>query len=342
MSNKKVSLVKGNNRKINIIKALDLISSDLNNLKNAKKILIKPNLTDINNQTANTHFEAVEAVIEFINNNLPGKSIIIGESSGSAFYRKKTTIDIFKIFQYDKLEKKFSNVKLESFDECKEFIQVQIKTAVGITHLRIAKIYQNYDYKISVAPPKTHNFAIATLGIKNMAGFIKQEDMSTIHGMKGGIEVNAPKTFFDKLPKGTVSYIRRKLPNWFVNFLFNHFKTYIKAIKVIHHNILAVSKIVWPDLVVIDGFIGMEGDGPIDGNAVNLGIAIASSDALKADGLAARVMGLNPEEIGYMFYMQKEGLGDYSINGLIGESIESVQKKFKLHGCYEIQKEWRD
>ncbi len=339
---KKVSLIKGESRKDNVIKALELIKSDLDKIGNAKNILIKPNLTDIKNQTANTHVEAVEGVIDFLRKNFPRKKITVGESSGGAFYRRISTEEVFQRFSYNKLVEKYDNVRLESLDRCNEHISVPIKTAVGVTHLRIAKRSQDFDYKISVAPPKTHNFAIATLGIKNMAGFVKQDDMSTMHGMKGGIELDAPKTVFDKLPRGTISYMRRSLPNWIVNFLFRHFKTYIKAVKVIHWNILSFSKIVWPDLVVIDGMIGMEGDGPIDGDPVELGIAIASADALKADGIGVRVMGLEPEQVGYLFYMQKEGMGDYSLDGLVGESIENVRKIFRLHGCYEVQKEWKD
>ena len=340
-SAKLVSLVKGQDRKQNIIKALGLIEPDLKNIKSAENILIKPNLTDIKKQAANTHVDAVEGVIEFIQSHFPGKKITIGESSGSAYYRRMSTEDVFRSFGYDRLGDKYSNVKLESFDRCNEYINVPIKTAVGVTHLRVAKRSQDFDYRISVAPIKTHNFAIATLGIKNMAGFVKQEDMSTIHGMKGGIEVDAPKTVFDKLPRGTISYMRRNLPNWLVNYMFRHFKTYIKAVKVINWNILAFSRIVWPELVVLDGMVGMEGDGPIDGSPIELGLAVASADALKADGIGARIMGLEPEQIGYMVYMKREGLGDYSLEGLVGETIDKVKKVFRLHGCYEVQKEWR-
>ncbi len=341
-SPKKVSLVKGPDRKRNVIKALELIASDLEFIRQRERILIKPNLTDVKRQLANTHVDAVEGVIEFLNTRFPGKNIVVGESSGSAFYRRKSTNDVFRAFNYDRLERSYKNVRLESFDNCSEHIRVPIRTAVGVTHLRVAKRALEFDCRISVAPPKTHNFAIATFGIKNMAGFVKPEDMSTMHGMKGGIEVDAPKTVFDRLPKGTISYMRRTLPNGLVNFLFRNFKTYIKAVKVIHHNILSFSKIVWPHVVVIDGMMGMQGDGPIDGVPVELGIAIASADALKADGTAARAIGLDPMDIGYLAYMQAEGLGDYSLAGLVGETIESVKKDFRMHGCYEVQKEWRE
>ena len=339
---KKVSLVKGQDRKLNVLKALELIAPDLENIIHAQNVLIKPNLTDIKKQLANTHVEAVEGVIEFLQAHFQGKNITVGESSGSAYYRRMRTEEVFRTFNYDRLETKYRNVKLESFDNCEEYIQVPIKTAVGVTHLRVAKRSRDFDFKISVAPLKTHNFAVATLGIKNMAGFVKPQDMSTIHGMKGGIEADAPRTILDKLPRGTISYMRRNLPNSVVNYMFRHFKTYLKAVKVINWNILAFSRVVWPDLVVLDGMTGMEGDGPIDGTPVELGLAIASADALKADGIGARVMGIGPENIGYLFYMQQEGLGDYSTDGLIGEEIRDVRKTFRLHGCYEVQKEWVD
>ncbi len=84
---KKVSLIKGPDRKQNVIKALELIASDLDFIGQRENILIKPNLTDVKRQLANTHVDAVEGVIEFLNTNFPGKNIVVGESSGSAFYR---------------------------------------------------------------------------------------------------------------------------------------------------------------------------------------------------------------------------------------------------------------
>lgn len=339
---KKVSLVKGPDRKRNVIKALELIASDLDFIRQKESVLIKPNLTDVKRQLANTHVEAVEGTIEFLNAAFPGKHIVVGECSGSAFYRGKSTNDVFRHFGYDRLERTHGNVRLECFEDCGEHFSVPIRTAVGATHLRIAKRALDFGCRISVAPPKTHNFAIATFGIKNMAGLVKPEDMSTIHGMKGGIEVDAPKTVFDRLPRGTISYMRRALPNRLVNFLFRNFRTYIRAVKAIHHNIVSFSRVLWPHLVVIDGMTGMEGDGPIDGGPVELGIAIASADALKADCAAARAMGLRPGDIGYLAYLQAEGLGDPSLDGLVGETIESVKKVFRMHGCYEVQKEWRD
>jgi uncharacterized protein (DUF362 family) len=341
MNKKKVALVRGENRKENIKKCLALIREDLEPIKNAKNILIKPNLVALKPDFANTHVEAIEAVIEFIRKIVPNTPIIVGESSATAFYRGLPTTRVFEDFDYYRLEKKYTNVSLTHFDNDKEFIYSPILSIVGDTRLRITKRVEEFDYKISLAIPKTHNFAIATFGIKNMAGLVARRDMAMIHGMKGGIEVDAPKTFLDRLPAGTISRARRLLPNWLINFFFRKYPAYRKSVKMIHKNITELAKRVWPQLVVLDGFVCMEGDGPVDGSPVEMKVAIASTDPLKADGVAARLIGFEPEDIGYLYYLGQEKMGEYSLDGLVGDNLDQLKRKFKPHGTYDIQSQWR-
>lgn len=337
---KKAALITGENRKKNIKECLGLIKEDLEPIKRAKNILIKPNLVALEPAYANTHVEAVEAVIECIREIAPQTPITVGEAAASAYYRGLPTTKVFEDYGYYRLEKKYPAVSLTDFDNDSEYIYSPIHSIVGDNRLRITKRAEEYDYKISLSIPKTHNFAIATFGIKNMAGLVMREDMAMIHGMKGGVEVDAPKTFLDKLPPGTVSRLRRTLPNWLINFMFSQYPSYRKSVKMIHVNIKEFAKILWPDLVVLDGFVCMEGDGPVNGEPVNLKSAIASTDPLKADGIAARLIGFEPEEIGYLFYLHNEHMGEYSLEGLVGGDLNDVRRKFKCHGTYDIQKQW--
>jgi uncharacterized protein (DUF362 family) len=337
---KKAALITGEDRKENLKKCLDLITEDLEPIKKAKNILIKPNLVALEPTYANTHVEAVEAVIECIREIASQTPITVGEGAASAFYRGLPTTKVFEDYDYYRLEKKYPNLSLTDFDNDKEYIYSPIQSIVGDNRLRITKRAEEYDYKISLSIPKTHNFAIATFGIKNMAGLVMREDMAMIHGMKGGVEVDAPKTLLDKLPPGTISRLRRALPNGLINFMFKQYPSYRKSVKMIHGNIKEYAKILWPDLVVLDGFVCMEGDGPVDGTPVNLKTAIASADPLKADGVAARLIGFEPEEIGYLFYLQNEDMGEYSLENLVGDDLNALRRKFKRHGTYDIQKEW--
>lgn len=109
-------------------------------------------------------------------------------------------------------------------------------------------------------------------------------------------------------------------------------------------NLYLMAKHVAPQLAVIDGFTGMEGDGPVSGRAVDLGLAIASTDFVAADSVAARIMGFDADKIGYLHYCNSKGLGRGNIDEIqiLGDSLEEcVARKFKPHASYRRQLEWR-
>jgi uncharacterized protein (DUF362 family) len=339
---KNVSVVKGPSRYDNIKRALDLIKSDLEIARDKKDILIKPNLTATRNEFANTHPEAVEATIDFLLESFPElkkSRFTILEGSGSAYYEKTLTEKVFKDFGYFELIKKYENVSIECVEAFSEYSDLDILSISGRENAKIVKRFFDFDFRISVAVPKVHNYAIATFGIKNMAGVIRQQDKSLLHGLRTPSAPNA-KTVFTYIPTWVIAWMRRRAPT-LVNLIFKKSIAYMKAMKVIHQNVAALARITWPDLVVLDGFDCMDGNGPVDGFPVRLETAIASADALKADGMGARLLGLKPEEVGYLYYLQAEGRGDYSAAGLVGEDIKAVGQKFKLHPTYNIQKNWR-
>ena len=341
LEGKKVSLIKGKSRKESVLRALDLIRDDLNPIKDAQCILLKPNLVAVKPAYANVHVDTVETVIRFLNREFPGKKLVVGENSASAYYAGMKTTQVMRDYGYYTLLEKFKNVELTVFDDDIDFDKIPIQSVVGDTHLRISKRHSKFDYKISISIPKTHNFAMATFGIKNMAGLVALEDMAVIHGMKAGTEVDAPKTLLDRLPRGTVSCARRTLPNWLINTLFRAYPVYRRSVKIIHHNIVSFAKLVWPDLVILDGWVAMERDGPVDGTPVDLRAVVASADALKADALGARLIGIEPMDIGYLYYLAQEGYGDPTLKGLVGDKLEECAKKFIRHGTYDIQSQWR-
>jgi uncharacterized protein (DUF362 family) len=209
--------------------------------------------------------------------------------------------------------------------------------------MRVSRVAEEFDYVISVAPPKSHNAATMTAGVKNMMGLVKKEDMSLMHGLRSGEDVkNGPKTLFDYLPGWLLPWLRRRVPQRLIDFFFMHYGNFGGSVKVINKNLAKVLQHYLPDLAVIDGFYGMDGNGPIDGFGVKLGVAVSSTDALKADGVACRLMGLESSDVAYLYYLHEKGLGDYSLEGLVGEKLEKHAKKFRLHGTYAVQKMWRD
>ena len=65
-------------------------------------------------------------------------------------------------------------------------------------------------------------------------------------------------------------------------------------------NIFAINEVVMPDLVLVDGIIGMEGNGPGDGEPFRFGRLLASDSAFVNDVVVARLVGLPWESVPYL------------------------------------------
>jgi uncharacterized protein (DUF362 family) len=68
----------------------------------------------------------------------------------------------------------------------------------------------------------------------------------------------------------------------------------------IPESIVDIAAAVRPSLTIMDGIVGMQGDGPINGDPVDSGIVLVSRDLVAADVTAARMMGMDPEKVGYL------------------------------------------
>lgn len=111
----------------------------------------------------------------------------------------------------------------------------------------------------------------------------------------------------------------------------------------INHNIAEIAHLVWPDLSVIDGITGMEGNGPVGGNPIDVGIAISSMDPLAADRVACEVMGVDFNKVGYLYYCAEKGLGETDLEGVDvkGQHLNECIRPFRLHSTIEEQYAWR-
>ena len=95
-----------------------------------------------------------------------------------------------------------------------------------------------------------------------------------------------------------------------------HLKYYL------HEAVYELSKIVTPDLTIIDGIIALEGDGPgRAGDPVDMGLLIAGTDLIEVDNVAYRIMGFDKDEIDYIPPCEKIQI--------LGLNIDEVKKIFK-------------
>jgi hypothetical protein len=89
--------------------------------------------------------------------------------------------------------------------------------------------------------------------------------------------------------------------------------------------------LVKPGLAIIDGTIGQEGLGPMQGDPVELGIIIAGKDLVAVDTVACTIMGFDPEEIPLIVAAADAGLGTSDLNNIevVGTPMAEVKRRFK-------------
>jgi len=99
----------------------------------------------------------------------------------------------------------------------------------------------------------------------------------------------------------------------------------------IDNSIIDIALTRTPDLAIVDGIIGMEGDGPLNGTPKVLGALIMGTDPLAVDATCCRLMQLNPERIGYLVLgrQKKLGLLDEAKIHQVGEPIEELAQPFE-------------
>jgi uncharacterized protein (DUF362 family) len=116
-----------------------------------------------------------------------------------------------------------------------------------------------------------------------------------------------------------------------------------QGIKAININIAKLAQHCMPNLALADGFVGMEGDGPINGDPVRFGVSSASLHPVSLDSVMANIMGFDPLDIGYLYYLNEWGIGIADLDKIkvVGESINKLRKKFKPHPTYKKQLKWR-
>jgi uncharacterized protein (DUF362 family) len=64
--------------------------------------------------------------------------------------------------------------------------------------------------------------------------------------------------------------------------------------------IIDVAAAVRPRYAIVDGIVGMEGNGPISGTPVEAGLLVFGDDPVATDVVGARLMGFDPEKVTYV------------------------------------------
>ncbi len=87
-----------------------------------------------------------------------------------------------------------------------------------------------------------------------------------------------------------------------------------------------------PNLAIVDGVVGMEGDGPLHGTAKHVGALIMGVDPVAVDSTGARLMGIPPERIPTLVYAAAKRVGRLAEAEIpqLGEPIAALAQQFEL------------
>ena len=91
-------------------------------------------------------------------------------------------------------------------------------------------------------------------------------------------------------------------------------------------NILALNEVVLPDLIVVDGLIGMEGNGPGDGDPFRLGRLLFSDDAFVNDAVVCRLVDLPVAQVPYLCHAVEAGHLDAATLADIAATLPVIRK----------------
>jgi hypothetical protein len=170
---------------------------------------------------------------------------------------------------------------------------------------------------------KTHNTVGASLSLKNIVFGSPIKD-------KGFTLYNEDKRFSvlaKESKQGSVSYKRLLHGGGF---------------HAVNYNLATLAQKLHPDLALIDGMQGMEGNGPTLGSAIDHKVCVASRDWLAADRVGVELMGIDFSKIGYLNYCKQMNLGNADLESIeiIGENLKDHIKTYKLPDNFEKQIVW--
>ncbi|MFC1693089.1 DUF362 domain-containing protein [Candidatus Latescibacterota bacterium] len=301
----------------------EIISNALNPLQSQvaedigdKQVIVKVNspLITMDYVKHSTHVDELRAILEFLKP-IYDRQIIVSEGTASS---ASSVFPSYENYGYLPLADQY-NIKFVDANE----------QPTQVVFIRQARQYPvpinvNYPYMdpnvylISAAVMKTHGAVVGTFSLKNVAMGSPQcrfweksnsnrSDKPKMHGGGGLPENNSGR-----------------------ELSYNMFTVALAGVR--------------PDLAVVDGFEGIEGNGPWNGDVVDHKVAVVSTDFLAADRLCTELMGIDPFYMKYLEFCSDAGMGNFDLENIVidGPDYRNNIIKYRLNKNVEGQIAWID
>jgi uncharacterized protein (DUF362 family) len=302
----RVALTTGNNRADNTFRALRTFEKEIARAIGNKLVILKPNNVSIGKPLCATHADHLEGILEFLKS-IRKTNVVIAESPADG-----SALEAFGNYGYSRLVGKYGVKLVELDNTVVDTVFCMDQSDLRPHPCRVSRMMLDpNNFIISAAMLKTHFFTVATLSLKNVvvAAAVKEP------GPKPGGEMDRA----------------------------NRFLMHGGGVRGIHYNLAALAPRLHPHLAVIDGFEGMEGEGPVDGTPVDHRICVVSTDWLAADTVGAELMGLGIGKVGHLAYAAQAGLGQADLGRIeiLGPALKDHIKIYKLPANVERLLSWQ-
>ena len=266
-----VGITKGPDRADNAFRSLQLFKKEIAAAIGNKRVVIKVNF--VANQTwAYTRMQHTEGILEFLRS-IGKRDVVIAESSATG-----NTMDCFDYCGYWPLSKKYPVKFMDLNQEGFSYGDIWLYGSAADSRQRRIRICRTYlnpnNFVISATPLKTHNTVLVTLSAKNIGMSAPFIDIGFNWGQSGAVR----EKWWMHGQSGGSSYP----PGDF---------------QALNDNVYRMLTIygIRPHLAVLDGYQGIEHNGPHAGTgiAVPQQLAVASLDWLAADRVGLTLMGAN-------------------------------------------------
>ena len=284
--------------------AIDLLGGVREVAGGKNRIMLKPNLV-AESPNFTTKPEVIRTLARLMKDG--GKDVSIGEGSAAASgfnvkegesyrTRNREILDRMQTFIFDRLGytelAKTMGIPLINLHSG-DMVDVPVAGAYAFNTLTLHHSLTETELLCSVPMMKTHVLATVTLGMKNLIGLYPG---SVYQSVRAGVHDHAAKAGSPGVAYEIVDMVKA-------------------------NNV---------GLVVVDGSMAMEGDGPTQGRLVKMGVIVAGTNPLATDMVAARIMGIKNDDVPTFLVAQKIGMTPTDMDDieLRGERIGTVKRTF--------------
>jgi uncharacterized protein (DUF362 family) len=237
-----------------------------------RRVAIKPNDTwaSADDRSGVTQPDSLRAVIRAVRRHRPRHLIVTGGAGASETEEVFRVAGLMDVVRAEGAE--FVDHNRRPFTS----IDLEYRPAADVlgpqTSVMVSSRVLEYETLIALNQLKLHETATVTLALKNIA-------------------MSYPAADYYGHPRSTQKHR-------------NHF------FADMHSFIAAMARRFPIDLAVTVGHPAMIGTGPLGGHVVETGLVIASTDALAADVVGARLLGFTPQAVRHLWEAARLGIGE--------------------------------